>query len=335
MKSCRILILPILCVSAWAAAAVGQESPQKPPLNKEAVQPKPVAPAGEQVLKIFRLQHLPASDLQFTANELLGESEDGSGKAARFAVDARNNSLIAVADQRTLQSVGALALALDKPPEPPEGPEPRLKTIKLQHADPNDVMTAMQQLSLNGVVASYPDERTRTLFVKGPDDAIARLMTLVQQLDVASPATPRVPNVSLRIVWLVDKSLAGTDSAPVPDDWNSAIENLRKQVKFDELRMATQIVVTFAPVEGAKFESTATAKLKTKSGLHAAGLFAHKEQGGSQLRLQLSAKVEETGEEICNVSTTCSGALQWQPVIVGMTTANSQPCVFVIQFVRD
>jgi hypothetical protein len=335
MKSCRILFLLILCVCAWAAAAVGQESPKNPPLKEGAVQSNPFAPAGEHVLKIFRLQYIQASELQFTVQELLGKSKDDSRKVARFAVDTHNNSLIAVADQRTLQTVGALALALDKPPEPAEGPEPQLRVIKLRYANPLDVMRAMEQLSLKGVVA-YADERTKTLFVRGGNDAIARLETLVDHLDVAAPTPkPRVPNFSLRIVWLVDKSLAGGEVAPVPNDWKSEIENLRKQVNFGELRMATQIVVTFTPVEGARFESTATAKLKQTSVLHAAGLFTQNSQGGSQLQLQLSAKAEGTQQEICKVNTTCSGALNWQPVIVGLTTANSQPCVFVIQFVRD
>jgi hypothetical protein len=68
---------------------------------------------------------------------------------------------------------------------------------------------------------------------------------------------------------------------------------------------------------------------------------SQKGPGDPQLRLQLSAKTlpqadhEGKLKELCKLDTTCSGALQWQPMIVGMTTVGSQPSVFVIQFLPN
>jgi Bacterial type II/III secretion system short domain len=335
MKTWRTLTVLTLCVSVGAAAAVGQDTPQNAP-TQEAPKPaaRAVGSAPQKVIKIFPLKYIQASQALETILPLLGKGTGASEKAARFAVDTHSNAVIAAGDQETLRLVEALLPALDKPQNHREGSEPPLTIIKLHYANPIDVAMAMNKLELKGVSACYADERTKTLFVKGTDEAIAQLRKLVTQLDLAAP-TSHGPDLSLRIVWLVDKSQAGAESAPVPNDWNPAIENLRKQVNFGELRMATQVVVTFTPVEGAKFESTATAKLKQTSLLHVAGLFTQSAQGGRQLQLQLSAKEEGTPQEICKVNTTCSAALHWQPVIVGLTTVNSQPSVFVIQFIPD
>lgn len=327
MKTCRMLSVLIPCYCVSVGLAVGQDGSQVT-RHSSAAAAKPVT---AQVLQIFTLKHASAEQVLPIAQGLLIKVSDRSGQPTRFAVDARKNSLIVYGDQEMLAGVKALLLDLDKPDSHPERPEPQLTIIKLYHANPHEVLRAMEELSLKGVVAKYADDRTKTLFVRGGDEALAQLKIVVDQLDVASPAPKPRANVSLRIVWLVDKSLAGGDAAPVPNDLNGPIEKLRKQVDIGELRMATQMLVTINPGEETQFHSAATAKLKQLVDLSFTGVVTQNKQGENQLHVQLNANEKIRPHQICSLSTTCSGVFQGQPVIVGMTTVDSQPSVFVIE----
>jgi len=334
----RILLSLILCTCGLTISAFGQQRPKHVPTEEEKAHAQVAAPS-EPSLYIFQLHDVQAElALQTIQSVLFKTPDDAPPNARRFspriAVDPRMNRLIAFVDQPTKNMIGALLLKLDQPQERAQSAGPKLMSVRLRFASPNEVQAAIRQLSLEGNgVSSYADERTKTFFARGSEEGMARLKALVEKLDVATPPARPREGVLLRIVWLVDKSLAGNDAPPIPDDWKSAIENLRKQLGFGELRLATQMVVGFDPVDGAQFESTASTKLKQLCALQASGRMSRKVPGEPQLRLQLSAQAE--GTELCKLDTTCSGALQWQPMIVGMTTANSQPSVFVIQFVSD
>jgi hypothetical protein len=341
----RLTLTLILCMCGLTISAFGQESPKRGPTEEEKAH-APVAAPDEPTLYIFPLHEAQAEQVLQMIQSVLVKTQDGvkdntHRPSPRFAVDTRLNRIIAFVDRPTKRAIEALLLKLDQPVNRPSA-EPKVMALKLHFASPSDVQTAMNQLSLNlDGLNSYADERTKTLFARGPEEGIARLKALAERLDVA-PATARPREaVSLRIVWLVDKSLAGADAAPVPNEWTGSIERLRKQVGFGELRMATQMIVGFDPVDGAQFESTVLVKVQQPCMLEASGRMSQKGPGDPQLRLQLSAKTlpqadhEGKLKELCKLDTTCSGALQWQPMIVGMTTVGSQPSVFVIQFLPN
>ncbi len=333
----RIMLTLILCTCGLTISAFGQESPKRGPTEEEKAHAQPAAP-NEPTLYIFPLHDVQAELALRMIQSVLVKTQDGAKTnadqvAPRFAVDTRMNRIIAFVDRPTKNAIMALLLQLDRPQEHGSA-EPKLMALKLHFASPSEVQAAIHQLVLDqSGFNSYADERTRTFFARGTEEGITRLKALVERLDVAPPTARPRDGVLLRIVWLVDKSVAGADAPAVPDDCKSPIERLRKQLGFGELRMATQMVVSFDPVDGAQFESTASAKAKRLLVLRASGRVSQKVPGERQLRLQLIGQAEN--ENLCNLDTTCSGALQWQPMIVGMTTVNSQPSVFVIQFLAD
>jgi Bacterial type II/III secretion system short domain len=341
----RLMLSLILCTCGLTISAFGQPSPRHRPAEEEKSR-APVAASDEPTLYCFPLHDVQAELALRMIQSVLVKTQDGAKSNAnqvspRFAVDTRMNRILAYVDRPTEKAIAALLLKLDQPLER-DSPGPKLTALKLRYASPSDVQAAMNQLSLNeSGVMSYADERTKTFFARGPEEGIVRLKALVERLDVAPPPARPREGVLLRIVWLVDKSVAGADAPAVPDDYKSPIERLRKQLGFGELRVATQMVVSFDPVDGAQFESTALVKFQQPCVLEASGRMSQKGPGEPQLRLQLSAKTlpqanhEGKLKELCKLDTTCSGALQWQPMIVGMTTVGSQPSVFVIQFLPN
>jgi hypothetical protein len=362
MNLCRSFLLMIVCVCAWRVPAFCQDhadSPRSPdgrttdrsrngdgalsvrknqPTKEEQSQAK-VAATSEPAVWVFSLRYIQPDWALMMLQSMLGKAPDDAPPnlrrgAPRFAVDNRMNRLIVFADRPTRQTIEALLLKLDQPEERAENTKPRMLAIHLKFADASSVEAGLHRLSLDSVEC-YADQRTKTLIVKGPEEAMAQVATLVTKLDVAPPGEQPREGVLLRIVWLVDKSLTGPEAASIPEEWKTPIEHLRKQLGFGELRMATQMVVGLDPVDGAQFESTASTKLKQGCVLQASGRISQKVPGERQLRLQLSAQVEGAKENLCKLDTTCSAALQWQPMILGMTMVNSQPSVFVIQFLPN
>jgi hypothetical protein len=341
----RLTLTLILCMCGLTISAFGQESPKRGPTEEERAHAQPAAP-NEPTLYTFPLHEAQAEQVLQTIQSVLVKTQDGVKDNAhrpspRFAVDTRLNRIIAFVDPPTKRLIEALLLKLDQPVERASA-EPKVMALKLHFASPGNVLEAIHQLVFDQRgINCYADERTKTFFARGTEEGLTRLKALVERLDVAPTTTRPRECVSLRIVWLADKSLAGPDAAPVPNEWAGSIERLRKQIGFGELRMATQMVVGFDPVDGAQFESTALVKLQQPCMLEASGRMNQKGPGDSQLRLQLSAKTlpqanhEGKLTELCKLDTTCSGALQWQPMIVGMTTVGSQPSVFVIQFLPN
>jgi hypothetical protein len=341
----RMTLSLILCMCGLTISAFGQQSPKHGPTEEEKARAQTAA-SDEPTLYMFPLHDVQAElALRMIQSVLVKKADDAPANAhqvaPRFAVDTRMNRILAFVDRPTKNAIAALLLKLDQPVER-DSAEPKLVALKLHFASPSEVRAAINQLSLNeNGINSYADERTKTFFASGPEDGLARLKALVGKLDVAPPTPRPREGVSLRIVWLVDKSLAGADAAAVPTEWSAPLERLRKQVGCGELRMAAQMVVGFDPVDGAQFESTALVKFQQPCVLEASGRMSQKGPGEPQLRLQLSAKTlpqanhEGKLKELCKLDTTCSGALQWQPMIVGMTTVGSQPSVFVIQFLPN
>jgi hypothetical protein len=327
MKSWPILATFVVCALASGAAEVaGEENPQSGEKSSAAA-----VKAPDRALKIFPVQNARAETILGIVREVVGAKGADSAERARFAVDEARNALVVSADLATLRTVGALVVALDQQRGPAES-EPQTKVFELRYINPGEVQVALMQLGLKGV-NSFVESRTKSLIVNGRKDAVQRVNTLVHFLD-APPSAPRAADVSIRIVWLVDKSLAEENTAPVPSDLAPAFATLRKKMEIGELRTATQMIVNVNPVDSSQFDVSGTASLKQHYSLRLSGSMTQNGADENRLRLQFSATSETRKDShypICSLDTTCSALVPGHPVIVGMTTVNSLPSMFVIE----
>jgi hypothetical protein len=301
----------LVCALACGAAAVDAEENPKSAEKSSAA----VAKAPNRALKIFPVQNAQAEIILGIVREVVGAKGTDSAERARFAVDTARNAIVVSGDRDTLRTVEALILALDQQRGPAVS-EPQTMELGLK------------------AVKSFPDSRTKSLIVSGQKEAVERIVKLIHILDAPPAPTPRPADVAIRVVWLVDKSLAIDDTAPVPGDLASAFATLRKKMALGELRTATQMIVNVNPADSSRFDVSGTAHLKQSFNLRLSGSMTQNVTDENRLRLQFSATSEtrkDSQHPICNLDTTCSALVPGNPVIVGMTTVDSQPSVFVIE----
>jgi hypothetical protein len=328
MKSWLVLSTFLVCAVACGAAGVAAaDNPKSAEKSGAAAAKRP-----SRTLKIFPVQNARADTILGIVREVVGAKGTDSVERARFAVDEARNTIIVSGDLETLRTVEALILALDQQKGPAES-EPQTKVFELRYIDPREAQLSLMQLGLKGV-NSFPNSRTKSLIVNGQKEAVERIVKLIHILDVPPAPTPRPADVSIRVVWLVDKSLAIDDTAPVPGDLVSAFATLRKKIEIGELRTATQMIVNVNPADSSRFDVSGTARLKQSVNLRLSGSMTQNGTDENRLRLQFSATSEtrqESQHPICSLDTTCSALVPGNPVIVGMTTVSSQPSVFVIE----
>jgi hypothetical protein len=328
MKGWPILSTLLVCALACGAAAVDAEENPKSGEKSSAA----VAKAPNRALKIFPVQNAQAEIILGIVREVVGAKGTDSAERARFAVDAARNAIVVSGDRDTLRTVEALILALDQQRGPAVS-EPQTKVFELRYITPREADVALMELGLKAV-KSFPDSRTKSLIVSGQKEAVERIVKLIHILDAPPAPTPRPADVAIRVVWLVDKSLAIDDTAPVPGDLVSAFATLRKKIEIGELRTATQMIVNVNPADSSRFDVSGTAHLKQSFNLRLSGSMTQTVTDENRLRLQFSATSEtrkESQHPICSLDTTCSALVPGNPVIVGMTTVDSQPSVFVIE----
>ena len=138
-------------------------------------------------------------------------------------------------------------------------------------------------------------------------------------------------DVSVRVAWLVAKSQARRETAPVPGDLVPAVDSLRKKMQIGELATATQLVINVNPADSATFNLSGTADLKESFILRLTGALTQNEPNEYQFNLQFHVSQQKGGQPICSLNTTCSSLVPGHPVIVGMTTVDSQPSLFIIE----
>jgi hypothetical protein len=312
----------VFCVLAGVCAnRVAADEPQKAP--DKAVPTTGAAP--DHVLQIFSMQNIRAGAALVIVRDVFVAKGTDPHEQPRFAVDEQQNRLIASGDRQTLLHVGALVQRLD---EKEMAVPQKISTIfQLRYIDPQEAEAGMRQLGIEGL-RTMADVRTKSLIVHGPKEAIERVRKLISSLDTP-PATRRADNVAVRIVWLVDKSLATENTPPVPGDLDSPIAALRKKMEIGELRTATQMMVNVDPVESAPFNVSGTASLLRKVDLELTGVIAGAES--NRLNLQFSATEEQGGKPVCRLNTTTGSLVPGNPVIVGMTTMDSHPSLVVIE----
>jgi type II secretory pathway component GspD/PulD (secretin) len=312
----------VFCVLAGVCASrVAADEPPK------AVH-KTITAAGaapDRVLQIFSMQNIRADAALAIVRDVFVAKGIDPHEQPRFAVDEQQNRLIASGDRETLLHVGALVRKLDEH----EIVATRKISVNfdLRYIDPHDAEAGVRQLGIEGV-RTVVNRRTKALIANGSQEAIDRVRKLVTSLDVPR-SEPRGENIAVRIVWLVDKSLATEKTPPVPGDLDAAISALRTKMEIGELRTATQMMVNVNPVESAPFTVSGTASLLRKAELQLTGVMAGAES--NRLNLQFSATEEQGGKPVCRLNTTTGSLVPGNPVIVGMTTVDSHPSLIVIE----
>jgi hypothetical protein len=193
----------------------------------------------------------------------------------------------------------------------------------------------LQALGFLTGLSSFADSRTDAIIVRGQKDTIERVAKLIRVLDDDTVPLKLRPAVdfAVRIVWLVDESMATDEIPPIPDvpaDLADTIAGVRKKIGIGELRMATQMIANVASTDDSTFNLSGTAlqnfNLELTGSLSRSG-------GENRVSVHFSAtRGNQKGQRpICSVNTTCSGLAAGRPMIVGMTTVNSVPSVLVIE----
>jgi type II secretory pathway component GspD/PulD (secretin) len=318
----RIVSAIMFCLLAGVCAdRVTADEPSK----ATDKQPHAAGAAPDRLLKIFSMQNIRAQAALAIVRDVFAAKGTDLRELPRFAVDEQQNRLIASGDRQTLLRVEALIAKLD---EKENVASTKVSTIlELRYIDPQEAETGIRQLGIEGV-RTMAIARTKLLIVNGPKEAVERAKKLVFSLD-RPPDTPRADNISVRIVWLVDKSLATENTPPVPRDLDSTIAALRKKMEIGELRTATQMMINVNPLESAPFNVSGTASLVRKAHLQLTGVIAGSES--NRMNLQFSATEEQGGKPVCRLNTTTGFLVPGNSVIVGMTTVDSHPSLVVIE----
>jgi hypothetical protein len=131
--------------------------------------------------------------------------------------------------------------------------------------------------------------------------------------------------MQVRLVWLVDASIAEETGTPVPDDLAEAIAKLSRKMGVGELRTAAQMFVNANASEVGTFRSTGTALVGGPCELEFEGVLTKQ---GRRLEVGVDAKKGE--KALCHIRTTIN-ARPGHPVILGMTPVDSMPSVFVVE----
>ncbi len=315
----------VFCVLAGVGAMAVADEAQKSKDNLLSPAPRP----SGHILKIFSLKNMRATEalaiVRDVFRDLATPKGSDAGDRLRFAVDERQNCIIASGNEQTLRNVEALIQRLD---EHEIVAMPKISVnFELRYIDPDEAEAGVRQLGIDGV-RTVVNRRTKALIANGTQGAIDRVRKLVVSLDVP-PAEPRGENVAVRVVWLVDKSLATESTPPVPGDLDSAIATLRKKMEIGELRTATQMMVNVDALESAQFEVSGTASLLRTANLQLTGSIEGAKS--NRLKLEFSASDSQGGKTICRLNTTTGYLVPGNPVIVGMTTMDSHPSLVVIE----
>ena len=279
--------------------------------------------AGEAIapeIRIFQLTNLEAADAQRILREILADTGADTDKPPRLIVGPTPDRLIAAGSAPMLERVETLLKRFDAPREPNQ------KTT--YHVIPLDKLSAPE---IQGVAAALglADTRiqaetvTNSLMVAGPLDAIAQVKQLVASFEERI-ASRKVPTIRLRIVWLVDGSLAPDETPAVPEDLADIVAPLSKKLGFGELRTASQMVIGAGASNGTEFNANGTAMLKQTCNIQLAGTF---DNTTNRATVQIAAGV-------CNLLASVK-ALPGRPTVVGMTSIDSKPTLFIIEVLGD
>jgi len=313
-------ILAVLIVTFCTLVATPQTFAQQPAPNDDGFRSAP-----KKEIKIFTLTEMQAGDAAEVLSDVFAEMTDDDVSRVRFAVDERANSLIAVGAGNSLQTVEELLKKLDV-----RQPAPKHETavIELKNIPASDAFNATDPLRLRNT-RMETDRTTNSLIVNGPAEDIAAVKALVAELDVPQGL---LQPVQIRIVWLIDSALAWEEPAPVPEDLRQTITKISQKFGLGDMNTAVQMVINNTQIGDGSFESTGGAMLHVgEARLEFSGRLMH---GTNQLQIELSAHKEGSASKLCDLSTIIR-AMPNRPVILGMTSVDSKPSLFVVEVMID
>ncbi len=175
--------------------------PRRPTVLGEVLGPDADLPGEGLMTRVFRLEHVPAAEVQRMLGTLLG----ATGVEPVLGVMEATNHLIVTDTARSLQAIEELIRQIDRP-----GVVVRTEIVALKHVGAEEMAS---QINLMGATAESAAERLRrrlpsvgrigderahsllalpvqhsnSLILMGPDADVAVMLELVQRIDVAPP----------------------------------------------------------------------------------------------------------------------------------------------------
>jgi len=282
--------------------------------------------ANNEEIKVFPLGNLEPEEASGILMRLFGH--DSGISPIRFAVDKRSNSLIVKGSKTTLDNVSQVLKTIDVKAEKKSW----ISFYSLKHASAVDIQGLIAQSVPSSIVQA--ESRTNSVLVEVSSQVDeSKASDLIKLLDLPTSVEPK--DVSIRIVWLVDKSLTKDGAEAVPADLERPIEALRKKLSLGELRLASQAMVRCSPKRNSQFTAAGSAALNRRYTIDFQGEVTQKGDNAYQLNVSGSTSDPETGNVACRLQTSCANAALGKPIIIGTTSVESKPSVFVVQIIED
>jgi len=295
-------------------------------------QAAPIADSKGNEIKIFSLRNAQAA----TASKIIAQIYDShnpfpEADVPRIAVDERTNSLIAIGDRESLETVEAILIRLDEKPSPQPEPNPkRFVSFQLKNMPVSKAAAAVAELGLDTDDARIAeDTASNRLLVLATQETMMRVEELIRTMDV-NQVSPPPRNFTIRVVWLVEKGDVLKDDTPlVPDDLQAPVAKLSEKFGLAEMRMVAQMTINGS--EGGTYSSTCTSLI----GYNFKFSGTLDEHAG---RLEVTVSAYSLGSEnspVCELSTAIT-LRPGHPFILGTTPIlHSSSSVFVVELMEN
>lgn len=302
--------------------------------NPQNRKPRPNQPANE--IKVFTLKNANAKETMEVVTKLLG-------KPIQLTADPRSNSLIATGAKQELEFVEAILLKLD---DSHSQRSDILRVYPLKHTTIAKASNTLAQLGVSGNFATDADQKR--VILRGNDTDHRMVSELLETIDVPA-SNPDTPRMQLRIVWLVDETLAGKEAAAPSKNLDKVVKVLDEKLGVKNLKTAAQLLVTVDPgSEGYSFTARGTTKfiddmsveLQAEGVLSRSGakptieLSLHAQELGSRMENPLQGRRSSSFRQLTSLTTKVA-APQGHSIVLGMTPIESADSVFVLQVLSN
>lgn len=320
-----LLLLP-------ASAQTNQNSVLAPAPAPQTAPRQAPAPDDNQeftaAVKVFQLAHLSPKVASNIILDLFSSGNSPGLGEIRVAVDERSSALIVTGSNNALMVVEALLLRLDVPDSTSDEERSLLQVFQLRNLPASVLSDALSVLQLKNL-RMKSDSVGNKLIVHGHPDEINKVKDLVQILDEGDSQS-KLNDPVIRVVWLVDESLAPEDAAPVPVDLMPAVMRMTDRTGLGALRTAAQMMVSVTAVDVGQFVSSGSVELTEHCEMQVKGRL---DTRTGRIEIEIQASDAASNVSLCSLSTIVR-ATPGRPVILGMTPVGSKPCLFVIELIE-